>query len=52
MIVLIAYYQFIKPFLNNKMYIFEEYGAFNYRTKQILWQQPERICSKLNEVIR
>ena len=21
-------YQFIKPFLDNKMYIFEEYGAF------------------------
>ena len=31
MIVFISYtlYQFIKPFLNNKMFIFEEYEAFN-----------------------
>ena len=28
MIILITTYQFIKPFLDNKMSIFEEYGAF------------------------
>ena len=25
-------YKFIKPFLDNKMSIFEEYGAFNWQT--------------------
>ena len=29
MIVLIPYIQFIKPFLDNEIFIFEEYGAFN-----------------------
>ena len=32
MIVLIPY-QFIKPFLDNKMSVFEEYGAFNLSNK-------------------
>ena len=26
-------YQFIKPFLDNKMSIFEEYGAFNTKLR-------------------
>ena len=33
MIVLIIYISFIKPFLDNKMSIFEEYGAFKVRLK-------------------
>ena len=28
-------YQFIKPVLENKMSIFEEYGAFKYTEKEI-----------------
>ena len=37
MIVLIPYtlYQFIKPFLDNEMSIFEEYGAFNACTGSV-----------------
>ena len=34
--------QFIKPFLDNKMPIFEEYGAFN----ETIFQIVKWICSK------
>ena len=32
-------YQIIKPFLDNKMSIFEEYGAFNIR----VWKLPLNV---------
>ena len=40
-------YQFIKPFLDNKMSIFEEYGAFNmtgYIWKTLLYSTREITC--------
>ena len=35
MIVLIPIYQFIQPFLDNKMSIFEKYGAFKKGKRKV-----------------